>query len=1115
MSELSIRRELNLAQRFEKLSKSEKAAAPAQAQSSSAAQRTNQSADLSADLQRLVMRRSIPAEQVQDARRQLQTGEGALAETRDTLKQMIDLAQQAGGGGANQTRLQRALDQLNAQISNLLQSASLSGSNPADRGAGLQTMLQDLLSGGEGEASATPEAMLSQLGLDASATPEELLTALASQSGSEAADALTLLYLGAVIAGAGTGADVNLPEALDGLRQLLEQAASGENINGTIQNLTNGRFETLMDALNSTALLEGADTADLTDFLTALLLGEGSALAGDNALLAALLDDAGGLPLDLLLGSLSELQAPEVSQLTSALPSEETAQTLQFGQLQLSGSDLSGVRFDEKTGALLLDGAGRITLSVAQNPTKYAANAQNSPGNPAGAPISDPNGANGVMSEWGPPHGVALPAAPEASPAALASVPTSQAAPTAGENSQAAEQTRAQSGAQSDALNTPSQVLIQGRGDVTFRNVAVQTVTVLTQDATLTTQGQSQIHALQLAPGGSLTLAGPGALDLGAVTVSSHSAKGDGTLNVENALVSVDGGGGNLPANLSVNLSNSSAILAANLPQNTQQSQTFEPFDLVWKAMLPGWTQINALTVDGQTLRLPLWNSGAADTAARLWLEKNASNPNQGHPIHRVTIEGRENADQSEIQTVWLQWNERQGRFEQVSMYPNPFIIIGGEKGADWTYEEATQTLRILTPAVTAVSGGPGTDAEQNAFSGRLAIRDNLGTLDLTLDNVTCQVEEGQAFNLGRENTVCLHLAPGTDSHFQSGPGRAGITIGDGTSAEIGAPPPVSEDDDREEDEIIESSHDMVTPGSLTAVGGEGGAGLGRDTGNSVDRISALKILGGMITAKGTGGGTGIGAGKYAYFGDILISGGEVDAAGGPGGGAGIGAGLGAPAGNITITGGVVSAFAAYHAAAIGAGVEGECGNVTIRHPACVKKAQGADPGLDIGAARFAPAGSVEVDPGTVPTGTGIGGAEAELWVKAASPAPAAREESAAPYIPQADLPRFVITPRMLRLKNFDLSTVTGARAASQNILAADRRLERVRRAYEAMCARETFDQAEQRQRPRSVPKLLIRTPTAAAPLLDSTKQNLLNIPLQAMCAHNDQDSEDVMKLLG
>ncbi|MDP4093418.1 MAG: hypothetical protein Q8920_08660, partial [Bacillota bacterium] len=100
----------------------------------------------------------------------------------------------------------------------------------------------------------------------------------------------------------------------------------------------------------------------------------------------------------------------------------------------------------------------------------------------------------------------------------------------------------------------------------------------------------------------------------------------------------------------------------------------------------------------------------------------------------------------------------------------------------------------------------------------------------------------------------------------------------------------------------------------LNSNGGDGGAGIGgmknRDCGS-------ITIKGGTVNAFGNGGGAGIGGGYYSYGADVTISGGIVNATGG-GGGAGIGAGCQANWAKVTISGGTVNATGGGGGAGIG-----------------------------------------------------------------------------------------------------------------------------------------------------------------------------------------------------
>ena len=132
-----------------------------------------------------------------------------------------------------------------------------------------------------------------------------------------------------------------------------------------------------------------------------------------------------------------------------------------------------------------------------------------------------------------------------------------------------------------------------------------------------------------------------------------------------------------------------------------------------------------------------------------------------------------------------------------------------------------------------------------------------------------------------------------------------------------------------------------ITGGTVNATGGWGGAGIGGGYYGSGKNIT---IKGGTVTATGGEEGAGIGGGYYygggyygnGYYGNgenIKITDGTVNATGGWGG-AGIGGGGGNGAGgngkNITIIGGTVTAGGGYRGAGIGGGISGSGKNITI-----------------------------------------------------------------------------------------------------------------------------------------------------------------------------------------
>ena len=387
-------------------------------------------------------------------------------------------------------------------------------------------------------------------------------------------------------------------------------------------------------------------------------------------------------------------------------------------------------------------------------------------------------------------------------------------------------------------------------------------------------------------------------------------------------------------------------------------------------------------------------------------------------------------------------------------MYPNPFTITGGEADRDWIYEEDSHTLRIRSNQVTAISGGSGTDGNQVPFSGRIVLEDGIGEMELTLGGVVCRVSAGRAFHLGRKNDVRLVLQNGSENHFESGVGYAGISLGDGTSLSI------------------DCAGDAGSPaGALTATGSTGGAGIGRDSGGGRDQANRILILGGVITATGTGGGAGIGAGKRGSI------------------------------GAITILGGTVTAVATCHAAAIGAGVQGECGDILIAGTARIVKALGGNPGADIGGCLFGGCGTVNVS-----GGADIGGAR--LQPQGGIPLQIGEDT--------VTLPQFRLSSRALQLDKLNVLTREGARAAGPAIDTGRRWVAQIQAVYDALYGRleQNFNTLHSVHRYIAGDEGLVRDTAAASTLLEDVRQSDHFQPRQFMRMQSRGWAENLLQLL-
>lgn len=517
---------------------------------------------------------------------------------------------------------------------------------------------------------------------------------------------------------------------------------------------------------------------------------------------------------------------------------------------------------------------------------------------------------------------------------------------------------------------------LAGPGAVTLQQISSPLLSVQGLQARLTAAGTVQLAQLELGRDAALTVDGGGLLRIGLLR-----GDGSGAVRLTEGAVELDAAQG-----AQVVVDGPVSLLAAQgVTVRDAQGRPLAPFDVVWKALLPQWSALTSLGVDGRHGRLALPQD--QPDPIRLWLLKGTP---QDRPAHTLVFRGRDKAGRPQVRYVYVRWDQGRGAFQEIVRYPNPFTITGGEPGVDWRYEEESHTLTILTSQVTAVSGGAGTDADQLPFSGRIALADHIGKLELTLDGVECRADPGRAFDLGRGNAVTLLLRRGTDNIFESGPGCAGVSLGEGSSLTIDVAP-----GDR-----------GLPDGILTATGGAGGAGIGRDSGAATGQTGSIFIRGGIVTATGSGGG------------------------------AGIGGALGSAVGDIRIQGGTVTALASCCAAAIGAGIQGACGDIAITGSAKVAKAQGGGPDGGIGGCLFGNCGKVQVDPG-------LDLGAAKLWTQ--------RGLSLQVGESSVTLPRFRVTARALRLDGLDVSTRDAARAALE-VLTADRKwVTRLQGAYGAM----------------------------------------------------------------
>lgn len=392
-------------------------------------------------------------------------------------------------------------------------------------------------------------------------------------------------------------------------------------------------------------------------------------------------------------------------------------------------------------------------------------------------------------------------------------------------------------------------LVLTGSGRVTLQNVSVSTLTADGGAVQIFSAGENTLGQVRLEKGASLTLDGAGLLKIGVLRADPSN-----TLRLTGGAVIIQEEDGEDVRALTVPiLVDGSASLAARaITVSNPAGKALEPFDVVWKTLLPGWSAVTAMESDGRPGRLTLFS----DDPLRLWLAK--GDPSHGYPIHTLVLQGRDESGRPRTRYAYLHWNQNAGAFQEISMYPNPFSVTGGEPGRDWIYEEESHTLRILSSKVTAISGGTGVDAACAPFSGRITLADGIGAVKLSLEGVVCRVDDGKAFCLGSENDVTLILGSGTSNLFASGAGFSGISLGEGTSLCIDCTDP-----------------DGNSDGVLTATGGAGSAGIGWEGLQARRRAGRILIRGG----------TGIGTDRHGFAGSVTIVGGMIASTGGRGGG--------------------------------------------------------------------------------------------------------------------------------------------------------------------------------------------------------------------------------------
>lgn len=744
---------------------------------------------ISETLRELMSRVSRMENRSRESRRALQTGEAALDEVRDALERMSELAKKsAGDGETDRAALQEELDRLRESIDRIISSANAGGA-ALFRDGGPDAAEETQVQTAGNQAAVLPDWLLK--GTDMSAG--EILAKLGLDETASGADVLAAitgkpLKEGSVEAYLAT---LYLGSVISGT-----SPESGADLKAALEGLLRllEKVEEGVSPDRAVELLTGGQFTSLADFQAQFT--EGSA-PGLESFLAQLLLSGEGLSLDaslltvlagaqdrnteLLMDLLTAAQLPEGAPETGNAPS--AAPGPEAGPAPETGQapEAGGLPEAQQMGAVRV--AGQDLSGVSVNPETQALTA----------------GGSADVTILGTEQG---------------------------------EQA----------------ILLSGSGLTAMRSVNVSTLTVEGNTVRVLLLDQNTVQQLRLPEGASLTLSGEGGL----LKLGGLRAAGGNTLYLtDGAAVALarkeDAPEDGTRAELAVPVVIDGPVLLAARAASVRDAagNPMEPFDLLWKAMLPGWSALTGLEVDGRQAKMALLNGDPA----RLWLTK--GDPSHGYPLHRVVFRGRDAKGRELTRYAYLRWSRNSQSFREVPMHPNPFLVTGGEQGRDWVYEEESQTLYILTDQVSAVSGGSGTDAAQEPFSGRIALADGIGALALSLGGVVCRVSAGRAFHLGRENEVTLIVQSGTGNLFESGPGCAGISLGSGTSLDIDCADPQGGGPD----------------GVLTATGGAGCAGIGWDGGE--EPTGRILIRGGVSVGAGGLSGT------VTIIGGMIVSAGE------------------------------------------------------------------------------------------------------------------------------------------------------------------------------------------------------------------------------------------------
>ncbi|MDR1100970.1 MAG: carbohydrate-binding domain-containing protein, partial [Clostridiales bacterium] len=223
--------------------------------------------------------------------------------------------------------------------------------------------------------------------------------------------------------------------------------------------------------------------------------------------------------------------------------------------------------------------------------------------------------------------------------------------------------------------------------------------------------------------------------------------------------------------------------------------------------------------------------------------------------------------------------------------------------------------------------------------------------VNVTLDNVTINASMSLTCAFGSTDGATINLTLIGENTLKGGDDKPGLEVLGDTTLTIGG------------------------TGSLEAIGGDSGAGIGG--GDSGD-VGDITINSGTVTANGGNYGAGIGGGDSSDSGKITINSGTVTANGGDYA-AGIGGGYGGSGSETTINGGSVTANGGDYGAGIGGGNGSSGGEITIKGGSVT--ATGGDGSAGIGGGEDGTGGVITITGGTINAtgkdgGAAIGGGD-------------------------------------------------------------------------------------------------------------------------------------------